>query len=229
MALFSCEEAFDMTDIRIGEKVISIKYGTGSIVSFEGGIITVNFQDCSIKFLQDAFEKGFLKYENPAAQEVLNEARRQKEEKAAQILAAQEKSAAERRKIQAELSKAHRKITVLSATFRLDPAPITLTGVRKKDQTFIQQIFSECDQQTQVLMDSWNPQMEYLDRTSCSRSKYCVGFLSKHCDTYVFRLFSRNDQYSKDAQKNITVTNSNTSEVLRVMQVNGKVYYFSKT
>jgi len=217
-----------MTDIRIGEKVINIKYGTGRIVSFEGGIITVHFQDRSINFMQDALEKGFLKYENPAAQEVLNEARRQKEEKAAKILAAQEKSAAERRKIQEELSKAHRQITVLSATFRLDPAPITFTGVRKKDQACIQQIFSECDQQTQVLMDSWNPQMEYLDRAYCMRSKYCVGFLSKHCDTYVFRLFSRNDQYSKDVQKNITVTNSNTSEVLRVLQVNGKVYYFSK-
>lgn len=217
-----------MADIRIDEKVINKKYGTGSIVSFERGIITVKFQDCSIDFLQDAFEKGFLKYENPAVQEVLNEARQQKEEKAAQILAAQEKSAAERRKIQAELSKAHRRITVLSATFRLDPAPITLTGVRKKDQALIQQIFSECDQQTQVLMDSWNPQMEYLDRTSCSISKYCVSFLSKHCDTYVFRLFSRNDQYRKDAQKNITVTNSNTSEVLRVLQANGKVYFFSK-
>ena len=162
-----------MADILVGEKVINKNKETGIIVSFDGGIITVDFRGRTTKFLQDAFEKGFLKYENPAAQEVLNEAKRQEEEKAAQISAAKEKSAAERRKIQAELSKAHRQITVLSATFRLDPAPITLTGVRKKDQALIQQIFSECDQQTQVLMDSWNPQMEYLDRTSCSRSKYC--------------------------------------------------------
>ena len=217
-----------MADIRIGEKVINTKYGTGSIVSFASGIITVDFQGKDVKFMQDAFEKGFLKYENPAVQEILNEAKRQEAEKAAQILAAKEKSAAERQQIQAELSKAHRRITVLSATFRLDPAPITMTSVRKKDQDLIREIFAQCDQETQALFQFWKPNMEYLDRTSHGRSKYCIGFLCKYADTYVFRLFSRNDLYRKDAQKFITVTNSNTSEVLRVLRVNGKLYYFSK-
>jgi hypothetical protein len=70
--------------------------------------------------------------------------------------------------------------------------------------------------------------MEYLRNYSRAKSKYSVGFLSKHLDTYVFRVFSRVDDYRKRENRGITITQSDTTEVLRVLYVNGKLYYFSK-
>ena len=148
------------------ERVISKRGEQGILVSFDGNYISVQFPDRTASFQSDAFEKGFLRYENPALQEVLDEEKRQKEEQASRFLAAREKSSAERRKVQEELSGAHRRITVLSATFRLDPAPITVTGIRKKDLARIREIFAQCDLETQTLFDSWKPEMEYLDRTT---------------------------------------------------------------
>lgn len=217
-----------MEDIVIGEKVINKSGETGTIVSFDGRFITVNFLSRVSVFQSDAFEKGFLSYVNVALQGKLDEAKQEEEQKATEKRLALERAVNERRQVQAELSKAHRRIAVLSATFRLDPAPITFTGIRKKDQDLIRQIFAECDKDIKELYNSVHTDMEYLNRTYHGRSKYCVGFLTKHFDTYVFRLFSRNDLYKKDAQEYITVTASDVTEVLRILQINGRVYYLSK-
>lgn len=217
-----------MSEVFIGEKVINKNNETGKIISFDGKFITIDFLGRVAIFQSDAFEKRFLVYENSSLQNNLDEAKREEERKATELQMASEKAAHERRQVQAELSKSHRRIAVLSATFRLDPAPIIFTGVRKKDQELIRQIFAECDKDIKELYCSVKTDMEYLGRTYHGRSKYCVGFLSKHFDTYVFRLFSRNDLYKKDAEEYITVTASDTTEVLRVLRVNGKLYYFSK-
>ena len=217
-----------MAEVFIGEKVINKSKEIGKIISCDGKLIVVEFAGRVAMFQCDAFEKGFLSYENSSLQSELNEAKREEARKSTELQMASEKAANERRQVQAELSKAHRRITVLSATLRLDPAPITFTGVRKKDQELIRQIFAECDKDIKELYGSVKTDMEYLDRTYCGRSKYCVGFLSKIFDTYVFRLFSRNDLYKKDAEEYITVTASDATEVLRVLRVDGKVYYFSK-
>ena len=217
-----------MAEIRVGEKVVNTSKETGVIVSFDGVIITVDFGGQTKKFVSNAFEKGFLRYASAELQGELDAEKIAQQQKEEANRLAKEKAAGERRRIQEELSKAHRRITVLSATLRLDNAPLTMTSVRKKDQELVKQIFALCDEETRALYESQRPELEYLHQTAYGRSKYCTGFLCKYLDTYVFRLFSRNDFYKKDAQKFITVTNSDATEVLRVMRVNGKTYYFSK-
>ena len=45
-----------------------------------------------------------------------------------------------------------------------------------------------------LYVPSFIPKMEYPKYTAHSRSKYCVGFLTKYSDVYVLRVFSRNIQ-----------------------------------
>ena len=44
----------------------------------------------------------------------------------------------------------------------------------------------------------------------------------------MFRVFSRTDIYKKTSADGVTVKDSDTTEILRVMRINGKLYYFSK-
>ena len=217
-----------MVEISVGETIINKAGEVGTIAAFDGQYITVNYRDRSAKFRSDAFEKGFLRYENEALQRTYDEKKLAEAQKEAEARQSAERATEERRQIQRELSREHRRITVVSASIRLDPAKITLTSVRKKDQELIQQIFAACDADTEELYNSVKPEMEYIGYTYYGRSKFCVGFMTKYLDTYVFRLFSRNDVYTKDAQEFITITDSDTTEVLRALWVNGKFYCFSK-
>ena len=54
----------NMADIIIGEKVINKAKETGVIISFEKDYITVDFNTRVATFQCNAFEQGFLKYEN---------------------------------------------------------------------------------------------------------------------------------------------------------------------
>lgn len=216
-----------MAEIIVGEKVINKSNERGTILSLSSQYFTVDFGVRVASFQLDAFEKGFLAYENTALQSNVDAEKVEKEQAKEAVRLTEEKAREARIQIQAELSKAHFNVAVLSATIRLDPAPITLTSVRKKDQELIQKIFAECDKETEALYGSVKPELEYL-KSYQARSKYCVGFLSKHADTYVFRVFSRNDNYSKQTTGAVTVSLSDTTEVLRVLRVNDKTYYFSK-
>jgi hypothetical protein len=119
-------------------------------------------------------------------------------------------------------------IPVESSVLLIDPAPVYLTSVAKPDKALVQEIFEECEKDTQNLYASFQPQMVYPKLTSRSRSKYCVGFLSQYLGAYVFRVFSRNDVYKKRVKTGVTVLERNTAEVWRVVEVNGRVYSFSK-
>ena len=217
-----------MTEIVVGEKVVNKNKETGTIVAFDGRFLKVDFQSRVSMFQADAFEKGFLSYESAALQSELNHAKLEKERQAEQVRMAVEEAAAVRRQVQGELSRSHFNVAVLAATSRLDPAPITQTSIRKKDQDLVRAIFAECDKDIKELYNTVKPDMAYLRYGSNNRSKYCVGFLCKYLDTYVFRVFSRNDDYSKNAESAVTIQLSDTTEVLRVLRINEKVYYFSK-
>jgi hypothetical protein len=44
----------------------------------------------------------------------------------------------------------------------------------------------------------------------------------------VLRVFSRNDIYKKRVKTGVTVLESDTTEIFRVLRLNGRIYYFSK-
>lgn len=63
-----------MPEVFIGEKVINKNGETGTIVAYDGGFITVDFQGRIEMYQHDAVFEGFLKYENPDMQRKAYEA-----------------------------------------------------------------------------------------------------------------------------------------------------------
>ena len=57
-----------MFDIIIGEKVINKQGEAGTIISSDDCYIYVDYGTRSVKLLLNAFEKGFIKYENAQLQ-----------------------------------------------------------------------------------------------------------------------------------------------------------------
>lgn len=223
-----------MAEILVGEQVVNKTGEVGTILSFENSYIQVDFDQRVTYLMEDAFEKGFLRYAKAELQNPIDQTIAQTKQ------AAEQKTEAERQakeiarnalnQIQRHASRTQRGVSVLSATFRLDPAPVTFNAVRKGDQSIIQEVFDDCDQETTALFQQFHPDMQYLRGSTFShaRSKYCVGYLCKYRDVYVFRVFSRNDEYKHNRVDGITVRRSDTTEVLRILRVNGRDYYFSK-
>lgn len=225
----------NMVDIIIGERVISKAGEVGVIDSFDNKLIHVAFKTRVAKLQPDAFEKGFLKYENVDLQNKTNESIKQtkleEERQAEEMRQAEAKRVSEEKakiKKLMEPIKLNTDINFENISIRLDPAPINLNSVRKNDKDLLQAVFNECDKDTKKLYESFNAKMEYPKYTSHSRSKYCVGFLNKYLNTYVLRVFSRNDVYKKRKTTGVTVVTSDTTEILRVLLINGRIYYFSK-
>ncbi len=223
-----------MAEIHIGERVINKKGEIGTITGFDDSRVMVDFESRSTKFLSDAFENGFLIYAKADLQKKV-------QERIAQLKLEEEKKKAEEERIAKKKDEAAQNavtprsyvssdgVKFESVVRFIDPAPVSLSSVKKKkDKEFVQNIFNECEKDTENLFKKFKPWMVYPNYTSRSRSKYCVGFLSKYLDNYVFRIFSRNDVYKKTQRNGVTVMESNTAEVLRVIQINGKLYYFSK-
>ena len=219
-------------DIIVGEIVVNKLAEVGTVTAFDGQYITVAYNDRTAMFMADAFEKGHIRYLNEELQKKCEESIAQEK-----IAAAQK---AEEARIAAEKEKQVQKeqtlrtaapsdaITIEKTELLIDPAPVYLNSVHKNDRPLVQEIFDECDKDTQNLYASFQPKMTYPKFTSQSRTKYCVGFLCKYKNAYVFRVFSRNDVYKRRMSTGVTVMKSNTAEVLRVLQVNGTLYHFSK-
>lgn len=219
-------------DILVGELIVNKNGEVGNITAFDGQYITVAYNDRTARFMADAFEKGHIRYLNEdlqkKAEESIAQAKRDAAQKAEEARIAEER-AKEEEKAKAVLACSPSKaITIESSVLLIDPVPVYLTSVKKNDRLLVQEIFEECDKDTQALYASFQPKMVYPKFTSRSRSKYGIGFLSKYKDAYVFRVFSRNDIYKRRVSSGVTVLESNTAEVLRVLQVNGKLYHFSK-
>ena len=221
-----------MVDIIVGECVVNKVGEVGNIAAFDGRYVSVDYQDRVAKYESNAFEKGFIKYFNNELQDKVEEsialaaAEKKRKEEEARISA--EKEEKEQKVKTAKTLVANNDVTIESAVLLIDPAPVYLNSVAPKDRATVKEIFDECEKDTQTLFKAFQPKMVYPKITSHSRSKYCVGFLTKYLDSYVFRVFSRNDVYKKRVSSGVTVFESNTAEVLRVLQVNGKLYYFSK-
>ena len=221
-----------MIEIIVGEKIINKIRETGIILAFDDRYIYVRYPNREGKIPRDSFEKGVIKYENAELQSKVNQtiarAKEEKEQEIAAQRAEANKSVEDQRRIQEQLSRTHFRVCVDSASIRLDPAPITLGSIRRRDVDLIRDIFAECDKDTQKLYDLFEPQMRYMRDAHRAISKYAVGFVNKYLDTYVLRVFSRNDIYSKNPYAGITISHSDTTEVFRVLRVNGKDYHFSK-
>ena len=225
-----------MAEILVGERVINRAGESGVITCIENARISVDFQIRKARFSETAFEDGFLRYENEALQKELQEAIAQEELLAEQKKAEEERIANEQEKARKAVAAANAARAVVPADVikfesivrLIDPAPMHLNSVHKDDRELVQKIFDECEKNTQSLFEEFRPKMEYPKLTSHSRSKYCTGFLTKYLDCYVFRVFSRNDVYKKTVKNGVTVMESNTAEVLRVLQINGKLYNFTK-
>ena len=222
-----------MVDIIIGEGVVNRLKEQGTIVSYDGIHIEVAYPDRTVKLVGSALEDGFIAYQNQELQnkveEVIQQIKQQAEQKALEQQQERERMREQRKQLQAQSKNAPVDLSVVSTTVRLNPRPITLGKVRKKDVPVVQRVFEACDADTRELFQSFQPEMEYPRYTSHSRSKYYGGFLCKYENTYILRVFSRNDVYKQTKRDGVTVKTSDTTEVIRILLVNGRTYYFIKS
>ena len=227
-----------MAEIIIGEKVINKFKQVGTIVSVDNTYIGVDFGNRIAKLQLDAFDKGFLKYKNADLQSVIDKGIQQiKEEKDQEaekkrLVEEQAKNLCKMMEAQAPAGTKFNSVSI-----RLDPAPASFSSVKSKHKKLVQEIFSECDKDINFYYDSFHPNMKYIiprnysfsyDNPEYLRSKYCVGFLAKYANVYVLRVISRNDIYLPSKFGGGTVTNSDITEIIRILYMNGEIYYFSK-
>ena len=207
-----------MPYIKLEAKVINKKGDIGTISSFDKEHIFIQHENRVATFFLNAFELGLLRYEDEELQNELikslnNDSNEEEEKDTTEKL---------------NSKKSEKIIEFVKTTIRLNTAQLTFNRVREKDKDLIQKIFTECDLDTNMLFESFNPKMDYRKSTSYSRSKYCVGFLTKYLNNFVFRVFSRNDVYKSRVKTGVTVFESDTTEIFRVLRINNKNYYFSK-
>lgn len=219
-------------DIIVGELVVNKLGEMGTITAFDGQYITVDYQSRTARFLPNAFEQGHIRYVNTDLQKKIEEEIAQVKLEAAQK--AEEARIAAENKKQAQKGQAAKKpvsntgITFESVKLMLEPAQYSLKSVAKSHKALVGEIFEQCNRDIRELYEMTNPRMTYPKITSHSRSKHCTGFLCRYSDTLVFRVFSRNDVYKNRMRTGITVMESTTTEILRVIWVEGRAYSFSK-
>lgn len=239
-----------MAEIIVGEKVLNKLKEAGTIVSFDGKIIVVQYENRVAKLQSDAFEKGFITYEKAELQSEIDETLRQVEEEK-ECKSRAKGHADERARELCKIMEAQAPVGVKfnSVSIRLDPSPLSLGSVKKKHKDQVQQIFDECDKDIGAFYDDFKPDMKYITpkpsptrhggfmdfvyeprdvRPSYYRSRYCAGFLTKYSDAYVIRVFSRNDVYTPGRYGGFTVTHSDTTEIIRAICIDGELYCFSK-
>ena len=226
-----------MAEVLVGEQVKNKAGEIGEIISVNKDYIQVQFVDRVAKFLRDAFEKGFLVYTNAGLQNKIDELLEQNKQE--ELRKAAEK--AEEENCAIEMSEEEwqqlftpdntidgHKIRFESVVHRLDAADVHLNSVAKKHKDLVAKVFKECDEETKVLFDCFQPKMLYPRYTSQSRSRYYTGFVCKYLDVYVLRVFSRNDVYKRRKRSGVTVMQSDTTEILRVFSIDNHIYRFSK-
>ena len=206
----------------IGSKVKHAKFGVGVVSQIEDEFVSVDFNGVVKEFQLQSFTQ-FFTFENEDVYEfVSNLIQTEKEKKD------QEQKDEESKRIKmpegVRVVDSERNVTVrLGCSSHID-----LRAISDANKQRIQAIFDECDKTALQLYDDFNPKMEYPKITSRARSKYVVGFLCNHLNTYVLRVFSRNDDYKKGVRSGVTVLKSDTTEIMRVLYVNGVTYYFTK-
>ena len=238
-----------MTDVIVGENVINKMGEFGVIASVDDQYIYVSYKSRKGKLPLDAFEKKLLKYTDAKLQGEIDKVANQTLE--------EERLAADKAKKARETMEAQAPVGVKfnSVSIRFEPAPISLSSVKRKHKNTIQEIFNQCDKDIDTYYESFHPIMKYVTpRTSVPlyarpqhyglhfsdhqytrptradyyRSRYCVGFVTKYENSYVLRVLSRNDVYTIGMMGGYTVTNSDVTEILRIVCIDGETYYFSK-
>ena len=219
-------------EIIVGEVIVNKLAEVGTITAFDGQYITVAYNDRTATFVADAFEKGHIRYLNEdlqkKAEEGIAQAKLEAEQKAEEARIAAENKKQEQKGQVAKAPVSNQEITFESVKLMLEPAQYSLNSVKKTDKALVGDIFEQCNQDIKTLYEKTNPRMTYPKITSHSRSKHCTGFLCRYSDALVFRVFSRNDVYKKRIKTGITVMESTTTEILRVIWVKDKVYSFTK-
>ena len=211
----------------IGGKVKHRTFGEGVIVEIKDRYVSVDFNGVIKIFLIETMET-FFSFDDENVRNAAREAANDIKEKKQSQKSTEEKTKVELKTVRTQASFNKGGIKYERVLTFIEPAAVNLNSVNKKDRELVLEIFKSCDKETQTLYETFEPKMIYPKFTSYSRSKYCVGYLTKHLGVYVFRVFSRNDVYKKRVRSGITVMESNTAEVLRALQINGKFYYFSK-
>ena len=152
-----------MTEIIVGEKVLNKLKETGTIVSFDGKIIVIQYGSRVVKLQSDAFDKGFIKYAKAELQSEINErlqeAKEEKEREAREKNLAEEKAKEMRRMMEAQAPVG---VKFNSVSIRLDSAPLSLGSVKKKHKDAVQKIFDECDKDIGAFYDAFKPNMKYI-------------------------------------------------------------------
>ena len=62
-----------MAEIIVGERVLNKLKETGTIISFDGKTIAVQYENRVAKLQPDSFEKGFIKYQKTELQSEIDE------------------------------------------------------------------------------------------------------------------------------------------------------------
>lgn len=212
----------------IGGKVKHRKFGQGVIVEVKDRFVSVDFNGVIKIFLIETLET-FFSFEDENVRNAAREAANDIKEKKQSQKITEEKTKKELKTVTTQSLFHNDGIKYERIITFIEPVPVYLNSVNKKDRELVLEIFDACDKETQTLYKTFEPKMIYPKYTSHSRSKYCVGYLTKHLGVYVFRVFSRNDFYKKRVRSGITVMESYTAEVFRALQINGKFYYFSKS
>lgn len=221
-----------MANIVLNEVVINKMGEKGTIVSFENNVITVQYKNRAGKLQADAFDKGFLRYEKAELQDKINEEFEQAKLEEASKHEKEEKAKEECKKMEEQ----YPGVKFNSISVRLDPAPASFNSVKSKHKKLVQDIFTECDKDIFSYYEIFKPEMRYIAPANLQyipdkyylRSRYAVGYVTKYLNTYVIRVFSRNDVYKPGKMGGCTVTNSDTTEILRILRVDNETYYFSK-
>jgi hypothetical protein len=219
-------------EIIVGEFVVNKLGEVGKITAFDAQYITVDYQSRTATLLINAFEQGHIRYVNTDLQKKIEEEIAQAKLEAAQKaeearIAAENKKQAQKGQV-AKAPVSNREITFESVKLMLEPAPYSLNSVARSDKALVGDIFEQCNRDIKELYEKTNPRMTYPKITSHSRSKHCTGFLCRYSGSLVFRVFSRNDVYKKRIRTGVTVMESTTTEILRIIWVEDKVYSFSK-
>ena len=187
-----------MADIIVGEKVINKLGEIGTIISYDDKFISIQYQNRVGKLQSNAFEAGYVKYQNSNLQSKIDES-------AQQIKNKKEQEAEERRLAAQKAKEACEKMESMapvgvkfnSVSIRLEPATVSLSSVRSKHRKLAQEVFDECDKDIGTFYEAFKPRMKYITppptptrashfldyvnepkdvRPSYFRSRYCAGF-----------------------------------------------------
>lgn len=132
-----------MADVIVGENIINKMGEAGVIASVDDQYIHVSYKSREGKLPLDAFEKKLLKYKDVKLQGKIDKVANQALE--------EERLAADKDKKARELMESQAPVGVKfnSVSIRFDPAPVSLSSVKRKHKNTIQEIFNQCKKEIQ--------------------------------------------------------------------------------